>query len=579
MASANGRRGVDAAAALRRAAPPRQRREKMCRYWQGALLLLTLRRAESHPWWLVCSQEMRVGGPDIMEAPVGLSTITMQVRKDSAAGALVADGDDVTVGTTLYVSLNGAPSGTEWHTKSTAGTWTKTEKTCDYSGDFQESLALSTDGEVAQTMTISVGHCLGFVSVLLVPDVSLNLLSVPTEAPTPPPTPLPVSAPTPSPLAGTLAPAPPSPPPTAAPTVAEDPNLPASYQFCIIITELSRGNYEWCWSVSGSLLHNRITVDHNGYIGWAASKADKRMDEADAVIGSFGIVRRYLFDGHDVGAPLPGSQQDLTNEAITVSGGTTEITFTRTLAGTFGGRDIIPAGGANFIIAIGATDAFEEHGGDNRVGLVVDLQTGAFKVENDTNAYVVAHAWLMGLAWMLFAPIGVLASVYRDMLPGKGGLWFNVHMPANLLAVLLNFLGFVVIIARDGELEADGPHQALGVVIFVFANLTVLAAFFRPAKPEEKAPPSTKRRVWELLHKATGFVLIIFAHVNVLSGLSFDQVQEGEDYEAMPIIFLCVFLILVLGKKLKDRVWPKERGLLSGGYGAGEKRYELSVQA
>ena len=341
-------------------------------------------------------------------------------------------------------------------------------------------------------------------------------------------TPAPTDSPTPS----------PSPPPTAAPTVAEDPNLPASYQFCIIITELSRGNYEWCWSVSGSLLHNRITVDHNGYIGWAASKADKRMDEADAVIGSFGIVRRYLFDGHDVGAPLPGSQQDLTNEAITVSGGTTEITFTRTLAGT-----------------------------------------GAFKVENDTNAYVVAHAWLMGLAWMLFAPIGVLASVYRDMLPGKGGLWFNVHMPANLLAVLLNFLGFVVIIARDGELEADGPHQALGVVIFVFANLTVLAAFFRPAKPEEKAQPSTKRRVWELLHKATGFVLIIFAHVNVLSGLSFDQVQEGEDYEAMPIIFLCVFLILVLGKKLKDRVWPKERGLLSGGYGAGEKRYELSVQA
>ena len=61
-----------------------------------------------------------------------------------------------------------------------------------------------------------------------------------------------------------------------------------------------------------------------------------------------------------------------------------------------------------------------------------------------------------------------------------------------------------------------------------------------------------------------GFLLVVLAHVNVLSGLKQDAVVDGEDYEAVPVAFLVAFLVIVVFQKLRQAVYPETGVAISG---------------
>ena len=190
----------------------------------------------------------------------------------------------------------------------------------------------------------------------------------------------------------------------------------------------------------------------------------------------------------------------------------------------------------------------------------------------------------MGLAWGLFAPLAVGASVLRvfvDRLAGEqnNGLWFKVHLCLNILVLLLTIAGFAVAVVEtreDKEEEGEelgkieGVHPRLGVAILVLVVLQSIAGFFRPALPkpasDEKdkqqpmdgrdetepsdVPPkpddekSSQRMAFEVLHRVSGLALLGMAWYNCHTGISLSM-EEIEGYWDWTAVFWGVEALLV----------------------------------
>ena len=564
-------------AQTRSAARVRERDSTLLRMASQRLLLALAMAcgAAAHPDFLDCSsRELAVGGPAIMSRTPVASANSIQIRPGSASGSVLVSGSDVVIGQTLFVTAN-IPSNHDWHVRVEGAS--SAERDCSSSRTSTTQLQVSTAGFSPGAAVVKAGHTSGSSSNVQVIEVPFNLVTPPpTLAPSAPPTvsrapsasPTVSSAPSWMPSArptGLVPTALPSQAPNAPPTSSPSwsPSEPKS---CVSVSDLARGSYEFCYVVAGDRLEVEITAGvSQGYIGWAVSGSSRRMDGSDAVIATGSdTVLRYILGDHAVGGPLDAAGQDLEGTSLERSGGQTVVRFSRSLNATFGGKAVDPLGDNDFIIAIGASDAFSSHGGGNRVGLRVNLLTGEASVEDETDEMIVLHAVLMCLAWMLFAPLGVLSSVFRAYVPGEG-LWLKLHATSNVAAVLLNLAGFVVIVLHVEGLELqEGGHHLLGFVIFIFANLQVLAGALRPHAPEAGEARSWARLAFEIGHKSMGFLLVVLAHVNVLSGLKQDAVVDGEDYEAVPVAFLVAFLVIVVFQKLRQAVYPETGVAISG---------------
>ncbi|KAG7370275.1 cytochrome b561 [Nitzschia inconspicua] len=79
------------------------------------------------------------------------------------------------------------------------------------------------------------------------------------------------------------------------------------------------------------------------------------------------------------------------------------------------------------------------------------------------DTYALVHGILMGLAWLLLAPLAIGASLVRRLQsPASGccnqnGLWFRIHFYCQLMVVGLTIAGFLVIwLGDDGGGGGDG---------------------------------------------------------------------------------------------------------------------------
>jgi hypothetical protein len=147
--------------------------------------------------------------------------------------------------------------------------------------------------------------------------------------------------------------------------------------------------------------------------------------------------------------------------------------------------------------------------------------------------WIIAHAALMGVAWIIVAPIGALFAV-SPARRALGPSWFTWHSRVMFVAVLLTTIGAVLSIVSVGS-HADTPHKVLGLAIFGLAVLQPINAAIRPHLPPEPAPgdedaedagkepkpaKSTARQTWEFLHKNIGRILVIVAFANLGLGIA-----------------------------------------------------------
>lgn len=199
-------------------------------------------------------------------------------------------------------------------------------------------------------------------------------------------------------------------------------------------------------------------------------------------------------------------------------------------------------------------------------------QVGSGLVVFSTDPYRglwMAHGIILALAWGLFAPLGIGASLLRNSIQQYlGKSWYPLHFYLNLMTILLTVIGFaiaVVATSKEGDQHFQGEtHKQAGLAILILVLLQGLAGYFRPGLPkppaaadtttnnspeasdEEEAKEttagssdskaaaseaptkSTIRVAWEVLHRLVGVAVLGLAWYNCDSGIEL-QAESSEE--------------------------------------------------
>jgi hypothetical protein len=200
-----------------------------------------------------------------------------------------------------------------------------------------------------------------------------------------------------------------------------------------------------------------------------------------------------------------------------------------------------------------------------------------------------AHGIVLAIAWGIFAPLGIGASICRDIITEKlGQSWLNFHFYLNIMAVFLTLLGFslaVIAMQLDCRRHFQEVHHKIGLSITILLVAQGLAGYFRPpaagnshahtpkggsvkimhydqstaddfdtsnpvsqesfeinaGKPDmqegaDSNKKTMKRWLWEIGHRVTGMTLLGLAWFNCLGGIEM-QIHDWSDTKNWTTIF------------------------------------------
>lgn len=213
---------------------------------------------------------------------------------------------------------------------------------------------------------------------------------------------------------------------------------------------------------------------------------------------------------------------------------------------------IVSDGGMNtFLWAYGFDNNFFSHRGRGAFDLTLQTCTGTGGVlDNDgfqtvdvggtQQALWTAHGWFAALAWGLFSPIAIGASLLRSRLPA-GPLWFKIHFYLHLMVVGMTLVSFSLAVAahQQGTPAGKDPkhftglvHRSLGLAITILALIQVVAGYFRAPNPKKNDDgsfePKTQLRVlWEVGHKGLGVALLAMCWYQCSEGVRLYETNFG----------------------------------------------------
>eukprot|EP01064_Diplonema_japonicum_P028918 TRINITY_DN454_c1_g1_i1.p1 TRINITY_DN454_c1_g1~~TRINITY_DN454_c1_g1_i1.p1 ORF type:complete len:547 (+),score=114.30 TRINITY_DN454_c1_g1_i1:45-1685(+) len=124
----------------------------------------------------------------------------------------------------------------------------------------------------------------------------------------------------------------------------------------------------------------------------------------------------------------------------------------------------------------------------------------------------ILHGVFMFLAWGVCCNFGVLIGRYWKAGDPK---WFQAHRALMSIGLLLAIIGFGLIIPSVQSKHFMFAHGGIGLAVMIVGLLQPLNAFVRP----HKAPASTLRTVWELVHKNAGRLALLLANINIILGM------------------------------------------------------------
>jgi len=267
-------------------------------------------------------------------------------------------------------------------------------------------------------------------------------------------------------------------------------------------------------------------------------------------------------------------QQTLTDVSFDQSTGQSVLRFTK-LLNEDGERPIDPNGLNQFIWAYGSSTDFGFHavrgvaplpslstcqivgadGNANANNAAPDFVAGEIREANQSK--YTAHAWLMGIAWALLAPLAIGCSMLRYLLFKENPIWFKLHMFLNGTAFLLTTAAFGIIVHEVKLSSPDGKanfglnkHRKIGLAVYVMVCAQVLMGILRPhtashaashpdgegGEDAEKAEnggdgdkdgddagpqKSVARRAFEVVHPVFGFAMLGLAWYNCDIGIAF----------------------------------------------------------
>ncbi|MFC6672722.1 DOMON domain-containing protein [Marinobacterium aestuariivivens] len=294
-----------------------------------------------------------------------------------------------------------------------------------------------------------------------------------------------------------------------------------------------------CWSMEDDNLH--IKAVHPGHV-WIGIGWGTRMAGADAVIGRPDIGT--VVDSHMIGRRLDDirtdARSDLFDAAIAVEKGSTILTFSRPLASgdendaALSAEDWVPT-----LWAIGDGSGFRRH---TQFGVIdINLASGGLR-EPGTGWVLWLHAVVMLLTWGLVVPLIVLVARYFKVTKGQrfprnldNRFWWLVHLHGNVAVVVSSWLVVGGLWVSFSGPELDSLHAKLGILLLCLGIWQLSWGIGRgtkggpsgkgadPDKPEtwrgDHYDMTWRRRLFESVHKASGYLALILTLPTVLSGM------------------------------------------------------------
>ncbi|KAI8812800.1 hypothetical protein BJ742DRAFT_767925 [Cladochytrium replicatum] len=281
-------------------------------------------------------------------------------------------------------------------------------------------------------------------------------------------------------------------------------------QFCITATQLNATAV-------------RIVYTAPPNIGWVAFGPGSSMSSADVVIawpnndGTVTVSRR-LVSGYSLPRHMPGTISIVSAQTKVMNlNGTQKMvaTFDRTYAQLSGLPASLAFQGVDqkqaYIYAMNPTErptssnpssSISKHPSFARQALsgLTLLSSSGASADSDIGGggantmLLVAHGWLMALAWGVFAPSAVIVARYFK--PKLGVWWFRIHYILFTLVVLFTFiaLGLIYVYTESSGGEQfsvsdplKGTHVVLGMLLICAAPLQavlgiVIDKLFDPAR-------------------------------------------------------------------------------------------------
>ena len=289
-------------------------------------------------------------------------------------------------------------------------------------------------------------------------------------------------------------------------------------------------------SITGILSDDKATMDftltstRNAWVAFGVTTSGGGMTASGAgsdvtICTKDSVPKRYVIKSRS----KPSNGKDVTGASCEFSNGGVVMKFTRNVAATDSELKLTPGTKQAFIWALGKagdTSLTSIHTNKGEVNLDVSTlatSSGTGTIESVAKPMkwsLWLHIICMGSAWGLILPWGVaianrLRNFKKDTSPGY---WFWLHKNLQYAGWLIQLLGFVfvVVYVSSDSAHFQSPHTWIGLLVVVLGTLQPLNAFFRPHPSEETG--WTKRKIWEYVHKGSGYTAVVFGMFNVIAG-------------------------------------------------------------
>jgi len=173
-------------------------------------------------------------------------------------------------------------------------------------------------------------------------------------------------------------------------------------------------------------------------------------------------------------------------------------------------------------------------------------ETGLNCESGSQQTAIILHGFCMVISWGFLLPVGVLSARFLKHRPD--GFWFKIHRPMQIGGIVIAIIGMIIALTTFDvfiDLNLSFIHGVIGLVTMALGVFQPINAYFRPHVPKAGEPRETKRFIWEILHKTSGYIAIFLGLVNV--GIGTTRPAKPENETLFQVLFgIAIGLILII---------------------------------
>ena len=170
---------------------------------------------------------------------------------------------------------------------------------------------------------------------------------------------------------------------------------------------------------------------------------------------------------------------------------------------------------------------------------------------------ILLHGILMSISWMVLIPVSLFITRFFKITPKQdfpnkldNKFWWYTHLSLNILAIILSTLGFYLMYNLMGFVFTQ--HAIFGYITLFLMYLQGMIGYFRGTTGGDYPHPrgkkwdhyhmTTRRIIFERIHKPLGYIALIFAFIAIFLHLAIVQVY----WQFFIIQFVITTIIIVL---------------------------------